>query len=76
MALLKRLNVNVSDVPNVIAACCTFHNICEIHGDSFDDSLLEGVDTDCDAAGDRSSRSESGVDIRKALMSYFQQHAL
>ena len=50
------------------------HNIC---GDSFDESLLEGVDTDPYAAatvtGDRSSRSESGVDIRKA---YFQQHAL
>ena len=33
--LLKRLDVNFADVPNVIAACCTLYNICEIHGDSF-----------------------------------------
>ena len=33
--LLKRLDVNVGDVPHVIAVCCTLHNICEMHGDSF-----------------------------------------
>ena len=32
MALLvKRLDVNVGDVRNVIVACCTLHNICDTH---------------------------------------------
>ena len=29
--LLKRLDVNVCDVPQLVAACCVLHNICEIH---------------------------------------------
>jgi hypothetical protein len=28
----------------IAKACCTLHNICEIHGDVFDDDWLEGVD--------------------------------
>ena len=43
--LLKRLDVSVEDVPNVIATCCVLHNICEMHGDIFDKNLLEGVET-------------------------------
>ena len=32
MALLvKRLDVNVDDVPNVIVVGCTLHNICDTH---------------------------------------------
>ena len=30
-----------------ISDCCTLHNICEMHGDTFDESLLEGVENDC-----------------------------
>ena len=47
--MLKRLDVNVGDGPNVIAVCCTLHNICEIDGDLLHESLLEGIDTDCNA---------------------------
>ncbi len=25
----------------VVTACCVLHNICEIHGDTFDDDWLE-----------------------------------
>ena len=53
MALLvKRLDVNVDDVPNVIVACCTLHNL----SDNFDESL-EDVETsrDTDAQDDRPS---------------------
>ena len=42
--LLKRLDINVSDVPKLVAACFTLHNICEIHGDTFDEEWLEGVE--------------------------------
>ena len=65
--------MNVGDVPNVIAACSTLHNICEIHGDSFDESWLEGVETTGDAAvQDVESSPVESVDIRQAFMSYFQ----
>ena len=65
--LLKRLDIDVAD-------CCTFHNICEVHGDSFDDSWLEGVEVVSEAAaGDTSAnQSESGDSIRRTFMSYFQ----
>ena len=38
---MKWLDVHLHKVPKVIAACCTLHNICEIHGDEFDQHWLE-----------------------------------
>ena len=73
--LLKRIDIDVRNVPELIAACCTLHNICEIHGDSFDEHWLEGVEVTREAeANDGTTQSESGDSIRRALMSYFQQH--
>ena len=40
--LLKRLDINVSDMPKLVAACYTLHNIREIHGHKFDEDWLEG----------------------------------
>ena len=31
--LLKRIDLHVSNVPHVVAACVTLHNICETYGD-------------------------------------------
>ena len=74
--LLKRLDINVKDVPELVAACCTLHNMCEIHSDTFDEALL-GVEIGCDVASDtRSSQVESGENIRQALMSHFVQQDL
>ena len=44
--LLKRLDVNVYDVPQLVAACCVLHNICEIHGEHFNEEWMEGIQ-DC-----------------------------
>ena len=44
--LLKRNDMLVKNVPNIVAAACVLHNICEIHGDAFDDSLTGGDGTD------------------------------
>ena len=75
--LLKRLDVNVSDVPRLVAACCTLHNICEIHGDTFDEEWLEGVEAVGEAdTAETGSQSVSGESIRRALMAYFQHHSL
>ena len=35
--LLNRLDVDVNDASKVVAAWCVLHNICEIHGNAFDD---------------------------------------
>lgn len=34
----KRLDVDISTVPTIISACCTLHNICEKHGEAYEES--------------------------------------
>ena len=36
--------MQVNKVLNVITACCILHNICEIHGDTFDTAWLEELE--------------------------------
>ena len=74
--LLKRIDIDIRNVPELIAACCTLHNICEVHGDLFDEHWLEGVEvtSEVEANDVSATQSESGDSIRQALMSYFQQH--
>ncbi|XP_030042759.1 protein ANTAGONIST OF LIKE HETEROCHROMATIN PROTEIN 1 [Microcaecilia unicolor] len=33
--LMKHNDMDVAFLPTLIAACCTLHNICELHGDQF-----------------------------------------
>ena len=37
--LLKRLDVSVQDVLELVAACCVLHNRCDVHGDTFNEVL-------------------------------------
>lgn len=34
--LLKRCEMNLMHVPNMVVSCLTLHNICIVHGDAFD----------------------------------------
>ena len=75
--LLKRLDVDVNYASKVVAACCVLHNICEIHGDAFDDDWLNGTDdqtleTNLSTVSSNQP-TEGAVDIRNAFMSYFNQ---
>jgi len=38
---MKRNYMNVENVPHVINAACILHNICEIHGEHFNDKWLQ-----------------------------------
>ena len=38
--MLKWLDVDVSDVTEVVATCCVLHNICEVHGEEFGEEWL------------------------------------
>ena len=49
--LLKRLDKKTRNVPLAVGACCNLHNICEIHGEAFDDNWWPN-DNDDDADGD------------------------
>ena len=44
---MKRLDVDVMDVPELVTACCVLHNICEIHADSFNDEWLAMEEDRC-----------------------------
>ena len=43
--LMKKNEMDVRNIPIVISACCVLHNMCEIHGDAFNDSWLRQDDT-------------------------------
>ena len=72
--MLKRFDVNVGDVPEVVAAC-VLHNICERHGEEFSEEWLEGVESqgsECGSvAASTSQPQNSAVSIRDALTSHF-----
>ena len=39
--LLKQNDMEVRNVPNVVTACCVLHNVCEIHGEAFDNNWVQ-----------------------------------
>ena len=39
--LMKRIEARLSNVPNIIAACCILHNVCEAAGEGFDEQWLD-----------------------------------
>ena len=62
--LLKRLDINVRDVPELVAACCTLHNICKVRTDTFDEERLQGNKTTGEIVTyDTASQSGSGENI-------------
>ena len=74
MPILKRLDVEVSDVPDLVAACCVLHNICEVHGDSFNEDWMEGTDVSllrCSNPASPSHPLPSSMQTRNTLTSYF-----
>ena len=82
-AWLRRLNkqnhIFVNSVPNVVAACCTLHNICEIHVNAFDDEWLQDIDAEGIVEASHhptttTSGSEDTNQIRNMLMWYFVQN--
>ena len=70
--LMKRNDMNIDNIPHVITAACILHNICEIHGESFNDAWLREIQPDSSfpqpssTASDRNSKRPKQV--RDALM--------
>ncbi len=43
--LLKKNDMSIQHIPTIICACCILHNVCEIHGDSFNEEWLQQLIT-------------------------------
>ena len=43
--LMKRNDMRMKVIPTVISAACVLHNICEIHGETFQECWLRDMET-------------------------------
>lgn len=73
--VMKRNDMNIANIPTVITAACILHNICEVHGDTFNDSWLREI-RDSSLPQPSSSNARDGNStrpnqIRDALCYYF-----
>ena len=73
--LCSKLGVHVNDVPELVGACCVLHNICQLHGEGFDEQWLdESSQCDSPAISTITNRASDGDRIRTALTQYFQDN--
>ena len=72
-SISKRLDLNVENSCNVIAACCVLHNYCENLHEFFDDQWLNGVNIRVGVfPGDPDQRQNiNAIAIRDAIKSFF-----
>ena len=78
--LLKPSEMWPENISSVIAACCILHNICEIHGNEFNEEWLHDVSTsdseDMEDSSTLSTTSGTTDEIREALIYYCQNNPL
>ena len=66
---MKRNDTDGSFMPTLVSACCILHNLCEVHGDDFDDdwSCEDETSADVATATVTTSISVTAEMIRSAL---------
>lgn len=75
--LLKRLDNDITSVSEIVKSCCTLHNICEIHGDLFDEDWLQGVDHDVNNFNQEQNDENINTDgksIRRAITNWLNEN--
>ena len=72
--LSKKIDMFVGNVPNIILACCILHNICEVHGDVFNDEWMEDLDLAQPDVATVSTTTPDGGTVRDLLVNYFENH--
>ena len=78
--LMKRNDMHVDHIPVVVAAACVLHNMCEIHGEHFNDTWLQdingvdGVSSQPPTVAIRDGTSEQPKRVRDALVHYFRSN--
>ena len=71
--LMKRNDMSTENIPTVITACCILHNICEIHGEYFNDSwLADNTEYEQPSSSMATHTALSGAshEVRNTLMEY------
>ena len=77
--LLKQNDMDVTSVPKVVTACCILHNVCEIHGDMFDDDWLEeshSSELEEPSAPTVDNEEDDAQYIRQAFVDYLDNNPL
>jgi len=73
--LMKRNDMNIDNIPHVITAASILHNICEIHGETFNDAWLREIQQDSSFPQPSSTTSDGDSSrpkqVRDALMHFF-----
>ncbi|XP_039638609.1 protein ANTAGONIST OF LIKE HETEROCHROMATIN PROTEIN 1-like [Perca fluviatilis] len=70
----KRLDVDISTVPTIISACCTLHNVCEKHGEAYEEPGQAILQDNRIADGEAQDAAEP-TRVREALAEFFySQH--
>ena len=70
--LMKHIDMDINNVPHIITACCILHNLCEVHGDAFNELWLEDVDMSTQPEVLHSSGNDtSAKTIMDALVKYY-----
>lgn len=70
--LLKKLDISIDFVPDLVAVCCVSHNICEVNGEAFNMELLQRVERDEVHCSDVSETILPAENIRQTLSNYFK----
>ncbi|KAI8481546.1 hypothetical protein Bbelb_407520 [Branchiostoma belcheri] len=74
--LLKRMDVNIYAVPDIVSAACVLHNLCEMNGEFFNNGWLEETGNNpvrpppYNGAGNAGARPSA---VRDALALLFEQ---
>lgn len=71
--LLKRMDVDLAAVSDIISACCILHNICEIHGENFDDVWLQDTAENYPLVPYNKGNNAQPSAVRDALALHFSQ---
>ena len=69
--LLKRLDVRLDNVTNIVAACVVLHNICEFHGDLWPTETADPLHAQITPHS--STAIADSVRIRDAIMQHLVQ---
>ena len=70
--LLKRMDCQLSNVPNIVGSCVTLHNICELYGDHCSDEWIidEEGPTGIGATSASTQTGTAATEIRDAIKDF------